>query len=169
MNTETLFEVLKQHQSKSLLFEYKPGELVGANYHITEVKHIKVDSVDCGAQTDQWNETIIQLWESPTEIGKTQFMSAYKALSILNKVGKMRPYDLNAEVKFEYSNKDFHTAQLFVDDFELTENQLTFKLAIEKTDCKAKGICGVPEVVVETAEKVMQAASSCCDPKSGCC
>ena len=90
------------------------NQFVGANYHITEVKHVTIDSVDCGSKTDFWKETIIQLWESPQEIGKTQYMSVYKALSILRKVGKMKAFDLNAEVKFEYSNSAFNTAQLFV-------------------------------------------------------
>ena len=78
-------------KDKSLLFEYTPGLFVGANYHITEVKHISIDSVDCGARTDAWKETIIQLWESPNELDKKEFMSVYKALAILNKVGKMKP------------------------------------------------------------------------------
>ena len=82
MKTQELFEVLEANKDKSLLFEYTSNQLVGANYHITEVKHIKIDSVDCGAQTDAWNETIIQLWESPSEIGKTEYMNTYKALRI---------------------------------------------------------------------------------------
>ena len=61
MNTLELFELLKGHSDKSLLFEYRLGEFVNANYHITEVKHIKIDAVDCGARADAWNETIIQL------------------------------------------------------------------------------------------------------------
>ena len=80
MKTQELFKLLEQHQDKALLFEYAPNQLVGANYHITEVKHITIDSVDCGSQTDFWKETIIQLWESPKEIGKTEYMSVYKAL-----------------------------------------------------------------------------------------
>ncbi len=47
MKTQELFEVLKANQDKSLLFEYSEGQLVGANYHITEVKHVQIDSVDC--------------------------------------------------------------------------------------------------------------------------
>lgn len=144
MKTIEFFNLLKDNKDKSLLFEYAPNALVGANYHITEVKHIKVDAVDCGARTDAWNETIVQLWESPSELGKTEFMTASKALSILNKVGKMKPYDMNAEVKFEYSNATFNTAQLFVNDFNIKDNQLFLKLAIEKTDCKAKEACGTP-------------------------
>lgn len=165
MKTQELFNVLEQNKDKSLLFEYAPNKLVGANYHITEVKHVSIDSVDCGAQTDAWKETIIQLWESPNEIGKTEYMSVYKAMAILKKVGKMKPYVFDAEVKFEYSNVTFNTAQLFVNDFEIRNNDLIIKLAIEKTACKAKSICGVPE------DKELVAANDepCCSPDGNCC
>ncbi|OEK09481.1 hypothetical protein A8C32_12260 [Flavivirga aquatica] len=163
MKTQELFNVLEAHKDKSLLFEYAPNLLVGANYHITEVKHITIDSVDCGAQENSWKETVIQLWESPSELGKTEFMSSYKALGILNKVGKMKSYVSNAEVKFEYSNTNFHTAQLFVNDFEIRGNNLIVKLAVEKTDCKAKELCGVPEVVETTS------SNEVCTPGGGCC
>lgn len=165
MKTQELFKVLEQHKDKSLLFEYAPNLLVGANYHITEVKHITVDSVDCGAQTDAWKETIIQLWESPKELGKTEFMSVLKAIGILNKVGKMKDYALDSEVKFEYSNATFHTAQLFVNDFEIRGNNIIFKLAVEKTDCKAKELCGVPEPL----DIVASSNEPCCTPDGNCC
>ena len=165
MKTQELFKVLEQNQDKSLLFEYAPNLLVGANYHITEVKHIAVDSVDCGSQTDTWKETIIQLWESPSELGKTEYMSVFKGLAILKKVGKMKAYDLNSEVKFEYSNANFHTAQLFVNDFEIVQNNLIIKLAIEKTDCKAKDVCGVTEAL----ETVSANIEPCCTPDGNCC
>lgn len=162
MKTQEFFKVLDEHKEKSLLFEYAPNLFVGANYHITEVKHITVDSVDCGAQTDAWKETIIQLWESPNELDKTEYMTVYKALAILKKVGTMKPYTLDSELKLEYSNATFHTAQLFVNDFEIQRDLLIVKLAIEKTDCKAKDLCGVPEKEVEKVE-------ACCSPSSGCC
>jgi len=162
MKTQEFFKVLDEHKEKSLLFEYAPNLFVGANYHITEVKHITVDSVDCGAQTDAWKETIIQLWESPNELDKTEYMTVYKALDILKKVGTMKPYTLDSELKLEYSNATFHTAQLFVNDFEIQRDHLIVKLVIEKTDCKAKDLCGVPEKEVEKVE-------ACCSPSSGCC
>ena len=165
MRTKEFFDLLRSNTGKSLLFEYKPGLLVAANYHITEVKHLKIDSVDCGAREDSWNETIIQLWESPSEIGKTEYMGAYKALSILNKVGRMKPFDLESEVRFEYSNEQFHTAQLFVNDYEIREGELRIKLASEKTQCKASDICGVPE----PAMAEVATTESCCAPESGCC
>jgi len=162
MKTHEFLELLAKHQDKALLFQYAPNLLVGANYHITEVKHVTIDAVDCGANTDAWKETIIQLWESPSELGKTDYMSCYKALAILKKVGTMKPYVLDAEVKLEYSNANFHTAQLFVNDFEIRNQQLLFNLASEKTDCKAKDTCGIQEEPVE-------ASTSSCAPGSGCC
>lgn len=162
MTTSEFITLLAEHQGKSLLFEYAPGMLVGTNYHITEVKHITVESVDCGAQTDSWKETVIQLWESPLELGKAEYMSAYKALGILRKVGKMKSYEMDAPVKMEYGNAMFHTAQLLITGFVVKEGQLIVKLGVEATDCKAKETCGVPE----TAEA---SVANACAPGSGCC
>ena len=163
MQTSELFKLLNDHKNKELLFEYQPGQFVGANYHITEVKNITVDSVDCGAGTDFWKETVIQLWESPKEKDKTTFMSAFKALGILNKVDKIKPMEKDTEVKFEYSNDHFHTAQLFVNDYVYNEQKIILKLTSQKTDCKAKEVCGVPEEMVATT------TAGSCSPGSGCC
>ena len=162
MKTSQFLDLLKNHQGKSLLFQYAPGLMVEANYHITEVKHIKIDSVDCGSGTDSWNETIIQLWESPSEIGKTAYMSAYKALGILKKVGQMKPYDLDATARIEYGNARFHTAQWHITDYEVKDSNLIINLSVNPTDCKAKETCGV------TVESDTE-HSACCAPESGCC
>jgi len=164
MKTNEFLTLLKEHSNKSLLFEYKTGHLVGANYHITEIKNITIDSVDCGARPDFWKETIIQLWESPKEKDKREYMSAFKALGILNKVDSIKPMEKEVEVKFEYSNADFHTAQLFVNDFEVNGDNLIMKLGVEQTDCKAKDECGIPMEVGVDAQ-----AENSCAPGSGCC
>ncbi|TDN95486.1 hypothetical protein DET49_10184 [Salegentibacter sp. 24] len=161
MKTLELFDLLNQHTDKPLLFEYTSNLLVGANYHITEVKHLKIDSVDCGGGVDTWNETIIQLWESPEENGKTEFMMVSKALSILDKVGQMKAYDLESEVKFEYGNPNFHTAQLLVSGFIIKNGSLLIKLDIHPTDCKAKETCGVSQPD--------QVSVAQCLPENGCC
>lgn len=158
MKTQEFLSLLEKNKEKALLFQYAENLIVGANYHITEVKHITIDSVDCGAQKNNWKETIIQLWESPDELGKTEFMSVFKALSILKKVGKIKQYVFDAEVKIEYSNAMFHTAQLYINDYEIKSNNLIIKLAVAKTDCKAKEICGITEV-----------PENICAPNSGCC
>lgn len=161
MKTIEFLDLLKQHSDKSLVFEYQDGKFVGANYHITEVKNIIVDAVDCGAGTDYWKETVIQLWESPEEKDSTTYMSAYKALGILNKVDRIKTMVKEAEVKFEYSNDHFHTAQLFVLGHNLNNDHLVLKLGVQKTDCKAKETCGI---TVETTSE-----ANACAPGSGCC
>ncbi|WP_378181076.1 DUF6428 family protein [Aquimarina sp. SS2-1] len=161
MNTSEFISLLEKHQDKSLLFEYAPGLFVGANYHITEVKHITVDSVDCGAGTDSWKETIVQLWESPDELGKRDYLTVYKALAILHKVGKMKPYEMEAPIKIEYGNPMFHTAHLNITGFKIQEKQLIMTLTVRPTDCKAKETCGVPESSSVT--------TTSCAPGSGCC
>ncbi len=162
MKTKEFLSLLRTNGNKELLFDYDRGSLVGANYHLTEVKNITVDSADCGTRTDFWKETIIQLWESPAELDKTSYMSVSKALQILIKVNEIKPMELEAELKIEYGNANFHTAQLFIDEYEIIEDQLLIKLAVEKTDCKAREECGIP-VEVNTEKEV------CCPPGGGCC
>jgi len=164
MKTNELLALLNEHSNKKLLFEYSPGNYVAPNYHITEVKNVTIDSVDCGAGVDFWKETVIQLWESPTEKDSLEYMTALKASGILLKVDKLKPMEKDVEVKFEYSNANFHTAQLFVNDFEINAHQLIMKLGITATDCKAKDECGVPVSMEATAQ-----ASGSCSPESGCC
>lgn len=162
MKTNEFLEVLNQHKNKELLFEYTIGHFVGANYHITEIKNITVDSVDCGAGVDFWKETIVQLYESPEELDKTEFMTADKALAILNRVDAIKPMVKDAEIKLEYSNANFHTAQLFVNDVVWNDTRIIIKLAVEKTDCKAKETCGVPVEAEATSQ-------NSCAPGTGCC
>lgn len=162
MKTQEFLSLLKEHQNKKLLFEYKEGSLVGANYHITEIKNIIVDAVDCGAGTDYWKETIVQLWESPTEKDTAEYMSGVKALGILNKVDRIKPMVKDAEIKFEYSNANFHTAQLYVLGHQTNEEFLLFNLSVQQTDCKAKDTCGVPAEIENNS-------NASCAPGSGCC
>ena len=126
MKTNEFLGLLQDHRDKALLFEYRPGQYVGTNYHITEIKNITVDSVDCGTGTDFWKETIIQLWESPLEIGKTEYMVSGKALGILKKVDRIKPMTQDAEIRFEYGNESFHTTQMHVAGASLAKNALVF-------------------------------------------
>ena len=50
------------------------------------------------AQYDAWNETIVQLWESPSEKDKTKYMTAFKALSILKESRKDEAHDTRNQI-----------------------------------------------------------------------
>ncbi|MBT8264298.1 MAG: hypothetical protein KJN75_03090 [Muriicola sp.] len=162
MKTKEFLTLLTENPSKELLFEFQPGEYLGANYHITEIKNTHIDSVDCGGRTDQWNETIVQLWESPSELDKTDYLTTTKAIAILNRVHGLKPMDLEAEVKFEYGNSKFHTAHLYVQEYQDLNARLLIKLGVENTTCKARDLCG--EEITKQVEVVNE-----CAPNSGCC
>ena len=161
---ETLKEfidALSANKDKELLFEYAPGLLVGANYHITEVKSAHIDSVDCGGVADSWDETVIQLWESPEEIGKKDYMKVTKALQKLQIVSKVKAFKMNSKVKIKYSNSQFHTANLDVKSVIVKDDQLIFSLHVLSTDCKAKELCGI--------QVIAEGEGASCAPGSGCC
>lgn len=138
MKTREFLTLVRQNPNKELLFQYAPGKTVGANYHITEVKNVTIDTVDCGGGTNFRKETIVQLWESPKEIDKKDFLTTNKALEILNRVDRIKPMEKEVEVKFEYGNAQFHAAQLFVHDHHVAGGQLIIELGVNATDCKAK-------------------------------
>ena len=163
MNTKKLLEVLEANKQKELLFEYAEGKFALANYHLTEVKNVTFETVDCGGTTNDWKETHIQLWESPSEIGKEDYLTTDKALSILNRVNSIRPLWLDTEVKVEYGNADFHTSVLSIDGVQFNDNKLIVKLFADETGCKAPELCVVPE------KELQVSTEPCCDPKSGCC
>ncbi|QBA63173.1 DUF6428 family protein [Muriicola soli] len=162
MNTAEFLRLLNDQANKELVFHYDTDKKIGANYHITEIKNTSIESVDCGGRADAWHETVIQLWESPAEIGKTEYLSTSKAKSILDRVHHIKPIDLQAPLKFEYGNNSFHTAQLHVVGVKAEEAALTVLLDVNPTLCKAGELCGVA-VENETADM------SACMPGSGCC
>ena len=163
MKTQEFLNVLKENERKALLFEYQENKFVDTNYHITEVKNTVINSVDCGGKSDAWNETVIQLWESPEEKGKIEYLKSDKALSILERVHSMHPLDGNAIVQFEYSNEVFHKAHLEVQHIEVTDSKIIVQLFVSQTDCKAKDTCGVPETALADEQQ------NSCAPGSGCC
>jgi len=166
MKVKELLEVLRKNQNKALLFEYKKGCFAGTNYHITEVKNVDVKSVDCGGSSNQWKETIIQLWESPSEKGKKDYMTVEKALAILDRVNTIHPLWLETEAKIEYSNTDFHTAVLDIHNISVNSSKVIIHLFVAETLCKALESCSV--LVEETSEN-KEKEEACCSPKSGCC
>jgi len=161
MNTQTFLNKLKNNLKKELLFEYAPEKFVRANYHITEIKNVTIESTDCGGKTNAWEETIVQLWENPLEIGKRSYMTATKAVEIFDRVDSIKPLVLHTEIKIEYGNSSFHTASLVIQSIAVNDKSIIVKLHADSTQCKApaKDVCCSPknkeEGVPETAKTVV--------------
>jgi hypothetical protein len=163
MKTQEFLKLLKENNQKSLIFEYQENKFAGTNYHLTEVKNVTFETIDCGGKVNDWKETHIQLWESPSEVGKEYYITTDKALAIFDRVNAIRPIRLETEAKIEFGNDEFHTSILSIDSIVSDEHKVKVKLFTDKTQCKAQELCGV--LVEETSE----ATSESCAPGSGCC
>lgn len=178
MKTSEFIQILKVNPEKSLFFEYQAGQYVRTDYHITEIKNVSYDTVDCGGIRNEWNEVHIQLWEN--EIPEPDHaVDTGKALKIFEVVQKVRPTFQDTEIKFEYGNSFFPTAVLAVHHIKEAGNSLIVQLTADQTTCKAKcrattpeekaaaccGPAGHPKVRVSLAAP----EASACAPGSGCC
>ena len=149
MNTKEFISTLRRSRDKQLIFANDNGSSIHSGYHLTELKAATFDTVDCGAQKNNWNETIVQLWVPASETDET-FMTAGKFLSIYDKVSQMIEIDPTAEIRFEYGAKNFFPSNYHVDS--ITEDQESIRVAFRppETTCKA-----------QDREK-NQCADSCC-------
>lgn len=160
MKTKEFLNILRNNSGKELLFEYQTDKFVKKNYHITEVKNITIHSVDCGGSSNNWQETVVQLWENPLEALNRAAMNTEKALKIFDRVNDIRPLLLETEIKIEYGNSDFHTGHLQIHEVKENDQSIIVKLHSDKTQCKASDLCCDPD------EKVYDSKQS---TKTACC
>ena len=157
MKTKTFLELLTTNPDKPLLFEYQTNKSVPEGYHITEIKNISIDSVDCGGKPHFEKRTEVQLWrdEGSTETG---YMTAGKAKSIFDIVEKMKPMDPEAEIFFEYGNKSLPTSSYQIALTHTEEGQIKVYLDVPSVACK-------PKLLVANSA----VGGDCCGNDSGCC
>ena len=157
MKTKEFLSILEQNPEHEVQFEYLPDRFVKANYHITEIKRVHIDSVDCGGLRNTWEETVVQLWVHPLEPNKKNAMSAQKALSIFQRVFGLQVFDLDTDIKIEYGDKSFNTSQLEIHSVHENDTSLIVKLHEIPTACKATETCCSTEK--RSNKKVVEA---CC-------
>ncbi len=153
MTTKTFLELLANNPQKELVFEYEANQFIPV-YHITEVKNVHFESIDCGGNAHEEYQTITQLWISPKDFMETKRMTAEKALKIYNIVDGVKPMKRGTEIFFEYGYKDLRTSVYSIEEVEETETQLIIRMFVPKTACK-------PALkVVENGKNAL----SCCGP-----
>lgn len=176
MKTSEFISLLQKYPNKALFFEYRPGTYVRTDYHITEIKNVTYDTVDCGGLQNKWNETHIQLWENEMPEPDHQ-VDTTKALKIFQVVEKVRPTFQDTEIKFEYGNASFPTAILPVSNVLENGSSLIVQLIPDETTCKAKDRAGSPEEAaaaccgtpVKKSIQMAELSAAQCTPGGGCC
>ena len=119
------------------MFSDSDDATIHGGYHLTELKAASFDTVDCGAQKNQWNETIVQLWV-PEDEENGEFMTAAKFLSIYDKVARLIPLDPTAEIRFEYGDENFPSSNCHIEWISENEAELRVQLRLPQATCKAR-------------------------------
>ncbi len=138
MTTHDFVSRLREAPAKQLVFTNSDGATVHGGYHLPELKAASFDTVDCGAQKNQWNETIVQLWVPEQEEENGERMTAAKFLSIYDKVARLISLDVTAEIRFEYGDENFPPSHYHVEKLSENEAELRVELRLPQMTCKAR-------------------------------
>lgn len=142
MNTNEFLVLLNENPNSDLIFELELGNEIPKGWHITEIKKIHIDSVDCGGNLHEYNETVVQLLSSGScGSGKTH-MKALKAAKIFNTVIDKQDLDLATNIRFEYGDQQRPTSVYDVKDFVLAKGKLILSLQVQPTVCKPAMLTG---------------------------
>ncbi len=168
MTTQSFLELLTNNPQKELVFEYEANQFIPV-YHITEIKNVHFESVDCGGNAHEEFQTIVQLWISPKDFLLKKRMTAEKALKIFTIVDGVKPMKKETEIFFEYGYKDLRTSVYSVEAIEEADNQLIIKMFVPKTVCKpSQQVFEKGKKVLNSCQPVQQAMEqgkkvlSCC-------
>ena len=164
--THALIGALRTPSQRPLEFHLNGERLIGPGYHVTEVKAVTVESMDCGGKANAWRETVIQLMDGSGEDAAGGFMTTRKFLTIYDRVTNQIPVRAEAEARFEYGNAAVPAMQYHVSHLELQPERLIVHLQTPGVQCKAGEACGLP-----TGDRLSASsnADAGCAPASGCC
>ncbi len=153
MQTKEFIQLLENNPQAEVAFEYAENSFVPSPYHITEIKNVHVDSVDCGGNEHSYKQTQVQLWVKPNE-QSTEHLTGEKVMKIFNIVNDKKPLMQDTEIFFEFGNEELPISNYSVSETEINENKLTVRFYSKPATCK-------PLAIVE--------GEACVPGKSGCC
>jgi Family of unknown function (DUF6428) len=160
MTTNEFISALRAGPDNELMFTNLDGYAVHSGYHLTELKAASFETVDCGGQTNRWQETIVQLWvpANPDD----DYMTAAKFLKIFDKVCGLIALDIDAEVRVEYGDQNFFSSVYYIRS--VTSDQTTTRVLLEppRTTCKARDRR-------MTSMQFSNRNDSCCLAAKACC
>jgi hypothetical protein len=135
MKTSEFITLLEENPSLGLQFVLENDYIVKSTFHITEIMNVTIESVDCGGNPDSYKQTIFQLMVNPNELIREPW-TAEKALSIVNKVDKIKPIDGNTEIFFEYGDETLRTSHYSIANVEFVDGIIKVDLFAKPTVCK---------------------------------
>lgn len=155
MKTSSFLAALRAHASLPLVFR-AGRETVSPGYHLTEVKRVAYETMDCGAMTHRWAESQFELWVPAGTAGAAGrgHLPAEKFLRIVDRVEAALPLHDAATVRIHASFAGQPAALYEVEAVSAAEGKLWIELGADRTRCKAAerrvaassgGCCGTPD------------------------
>ena len=139
----------------TLRFQMSNRHFVPAHFHITEVRNVTRNYIDCGGVQRQENKLNLQLWVASDTDHR---LKPNNLLNILQLAEKQLGYS-NVEVEIEYQ-------QNTIGRYKLAFDGAVFQLINTQTACLAPDQCGIPQ---EKPRVRVSAEGLSCNPNSGCC
>jgi hypothetical protein len=139
IDVKRLKAVLGENPGKGVQLVLPGGEAVPQHFHVTEIGGVRKDFIDCGG-TQRVNSTcLIQCWVA-TDVDHR--IGTEKVLKIVEMGAKVLAGDfLPVEIEYE----EGVISQYPLDELEVTDEAVVFRLTTKHTDCLAKEKCGIPE------------------------
>jgi hypothetical protein len=157
---------IEAHRALPLVFVYG-GRTISAGYHVTEVKAAQLSSLDCGANPESWNETIIQLWD--VDSGGGEHMKVGKFLGILSQVERRVAIDPEALLIFEAGDSANPMQVFTTGSIAVTSNQVEVTLAPRPATCKPRDRGLEKELATAKSVQPTACCSSRSSTKAACC
>ncbi len=169
--TAPFLAALRDAPALPLEFRLDGEPLVPAGYHVTEVKAVSIESMDCGGQANAWRETVIQLMDGTPDEARRGFMTTQKFLGIYDRVAARVPIQADSDVRVEYGNVTTPALQFHVHAVEVGSDSVTVDLRRPGVMCKASGAsssagqcCGPSEPAQVMPAAPQGTAGACCPP-----
>ncbi|WP_104992403.1 DUF6428 family protein [Deinococcus sp. NW-56] len=152
--TQAFLDTLEPHAGKPLIFALNGETLVHEGYHVTEIKAVTIEAMDCGGRADSWRETVVQLWNGGGEEDRG-FMTVDKFLDIYRRVAASVPVYGEARLRFEYGDARHPTIQYPVSSVDIRADRVLVNLSYPAVSCKPND------------ERLAVGEAACCGPVAG--
>jgi len=153
INIYELKAVLEANPDSPLVFSFD-GQAINPSYHVTEVKHAAMNSLDCGSGKDQWEEITVQLLDG-SALFKGKHMSFGKFMGIVGKAIESLSFDENTLTFIEFAPNNEGLRKLVIDRVDHNEGQVLVHLSSPTALCK-------PYHRAMAGKLAEQPSNSCC-------
>jgi len=136
MNINQLHSQLAANADLPLKF-YFEGLAIKPGYHVTEVKHASIKSIDCGRASEQenWDEITIQLLDG-SAISAQGHMQTAKFVGIVSGALKTLSETTASQLFFEYAPGNGPIRKLKIESVAVSDKEIAVSLGGDKAVCK---------------------------------